>query len=411
LSVPTQNNRKAVSIGDHLFIVEGARKWALYDLLEESLVSIDSASGELLFALAQEDENVEEKLVFLENYASSVFRLIRDNGIDGRLFHQDTSVMKTGTVPMLEFLWLEVTNQCNQKCIHCYGGFCPLLKVFMDVRIAQRTLKEARQFGCERVQFVGGEPFMHRQLWRMVECAVTLGFSDIEIFTNLTLLKDKDIDRIKHYGIHVATTLLGHCPEVHDACTQIAGSFKRWYHNIKKIQGLGIDFRIGVIRMNQNENDMGEIEAFLRREGLLLEGGDFEPDDVRPVGRGCSNAIEPRIPMQYGFCFTVTPQFFHQARMVNPCWRGEMAVTAEGDVFPCVFAREQTVGNLKQGSVKSVVQVLERQYWNITLDYVERCRDCEFRYACMDCRALSINFGLGLYGQQPRCKYDPCSNE
>ena len=401
--------KRTTCIGDHLFIVEGAKHWALYDLKEETLISIDLDSGELLWALAQEASPSEEKLVFLTKHAEAIMELAEQSGIADRLFLPDTSSAEA--IPLLEYLWLEGTDQCNHKCLHCYGDFCIRLKNFMKLEVAKRILSQARAMGCQWVQFVGGEPFMHRQLWEMIEYAVELGFPDIEIFTNLTLLKEEDINRIKAYNIHIATTLLGHNAEVHDACTQIPGSFNRWYRNIKKIQALGIDFRIGVVRMQQNGNDMEEIEAFLRREDLLVADEEFEPDDVRPTGRGCNNAVEPRAPLQYDFFFTVTPQFFHQARKSNPCWRGEMAVSAEGKVFPCVFSRQTTFGDANQDGITPAVQTLQQQCWVITLDNVDRCRDCEYRYACMDCRELSISSGHGLHGRQPRCQYDPYSDE
>ncbi len=401
--------KRTICIGDHLFIVEGAKRWALYDLKEETLISIDSGSGELLWTLARENSLAEKKIAFLTKYAQTIMKLMEQSGISKRLFLADTSCAES--LPLLEYLWLEVTDQCNHKCVHCYGNFCILFKNFMKLETAKKILDQAKAMGCLWVQFVGGEPFIHQQLWDMVKYAVALDIPNIEIFTNLTLLKDKDFDLIKAYNIRIATTLLGHNSEVHDACTQIPGSFKRWYYNIKKIQELKINFRIGVVRMQQNENDMKKIEAFLRQEGLLAEDEEFEPDDVRPTGRGCSNTVEPRIPLQYDFFFTVTPQFFHQARKSNPCWRGEMAVSAEGKIFPCVFSRQTTFGDANKDEIKSAAQALKEHCWAITLDNVDKCKDCEYRYACMDCRELSISSGYGLYGRQPRCHYDPYGGE
>ena len=40
-------------------------------------------------------------------------------------------------------------------------------------------------------------------------------------------------------------------------------------------------------------------------------------------------------------------------------------------------------------------------------DDVEGCKDCEYRYACDDCRPLAMGDGDGLYGKYPRCTYLP----
>ena len=46
----------------------------------------------------------------------------------------------------------------------------------------------------------------------------------------------------------------------------------------------------------------------------------------------------------------------------------------------------------------------KERYWNITKKEVEVCKDCEFRYNCLDCRAHTKN---GLFGKPITCKYNP----
>ena len=133
----------------------------------------------------------------------------------------------------------------------------------------------------------------------------------------------------------------------------------------------------------------------------------FEPDDLRPAGRGNDANVLPTKPLDYGLYLTVNSRFFHQAGQYNPCWRGEIAVATDGSIYPCVFSRTFSLGSLVTEQLKTVLDRLSRTYWTITLEQVETCRDCEFRYACMDCRALSINTGKGLYGGPVRCHYDP----
>lgn len=401
--------KKTVVIGDHLYLVEGAVRWGLYDLKMQALTVIDRRSGEFLAQLAEMSMSKEEKLAFIQSHAQAIWNRIQELGIKDRLFRPDTSIGPSG-IP-LDLLWLEVTDACNEKCVHCYAESGPMRRTYIPVELARRVIQQGCDEGFLKIQFVGGEPFAHRHLWEMVEYACHLGYPEVEIYTNLTLVRPSDLRRIKKLGIKLATSLLGHNAEIHDACTQTPGSFRLWHRNIKQVQALGIPYRIGVVRMRQNEQTMDEIEMFLRKEGLLAQDEPFNPDDVRPSGRGRSRDVLPTKPLDYGLYLTVNPFFFHLAQRYNPCWRGELAVAPTGAVYPCIFSRQLAVGNLNQESLSMILERLRQRFWNITLDQVERCRDCEFRYACMDCRALSFNMRRGLYGGPVRCNYDPYQSD
>jgi radical SAM protein with 4Fe4S-binding SPASM domain len=59
-------------------------------------------------------------------------------------------------------------------------------------------------------------------------------------------------------------------------------------------------------------------------------------------------------------------------------------------VIPCIFARNQICGNVLQASLPAIVNGEKMQNcWHTTKDKVEKCQDCEYRYACGDCRPLA----------------------
>jgi len=64
----------------------------------------------------------------------------------------------------LEFLWLEVTSRCNLFCIHCYVGSSPTTMDSGKMTYSDwiRVMREAHAFGCRKLQFIGGEPFLLR---------------------------------------------------------------------------------------------------------------------------------------------------------------------------------------------------------------------------------------------------------
>jgi uncharacterized radical SAM superfamily Fe-S cluster-containing enzyme len=64
----------------------------------------------------------------------------------------------------IEFLWLELTNRCNLRCVHCYADSGPH-GYKLDRLVAddyRRLIDEARELGCDQVQFIGGEPTLDK---------------------------------------------------------------------------------------------------------------------------------------------------------------------------------------------------------------------------------------------------------
>ncbi len=277
----------------------------------------------------------------------------------------------------------------------------------MPLEVIKDVLLQIKESGFKKCQIVGGEPFVHKNIWEIIYFAHSLKFSELEIFTNLIIPNFDDLKKLKSLNIKIASTLLGNESKVHDLCTRTTGSFNKLLNNLREIKKLEIDYKIGVIKMRQNESSMDKIKDLLLNEGLIDSEDEFNPDVIRQSGRGVNNNLLPKAPTTYEPYLTINPQYFHYSRIYHPCWRGELAISADGNVFPCVFTRKMSLGNIKSKRLSDIVFEQKETTWKINLDKIEKCKDCEFRYACMDCRALSIGNGLGLYGAPIRCNYDP----
>jgi len=56
---------------------------------------------------------------------------------------------------------------------------------------------------------------------------------------------------------------------------------------------------------------------------------------------------------------------------------------------------------------KEIIRGGIRQYWDLSYDKIEVCRDCEYRYACHDCRPLTYGLTGELTAKSLHCSYDP----
>lgn len=99
---------------------------------------------------------------------------------------------------------------------------------------------------------------------------------------------------------------------------------------------------------------------------------------------------------------------FYQKNMnYNSCWGGKLAVLKDGTVKPCIHS-EIGIGNLYHSDLSEILLKVS-EYQEITKDKVEKCKDCELRYTCFDCRELSYRQSGSLLSSNPFCIYDPYS--
>lgn len=309
----------------------------------------------------------------------------------------------------LSFLWLELTSKCNNKCLHCYSssdGFRDDDHVTHDRWMT--LISEARKCGANSIQFIGGEPLLYPKWKELVLKANEEGFEYIEIFTNATLITDSHIEFFKKNNVNIATTIYADNPEIHDKVTLNQGSFTKTLNALKKITNENIPVRVESIIMKANENEAENIKILLNDMGIYPKS----PDVVRPTGRGDDDELLPtkykKDPIRPPF-YTSSWQFW-QAHNYHSCLAGKIAITSAGDVIPCIFARNEVCGNVLNSSLDEILNGTEIQkYWKTTKDHVKKCKDCEYRYACYDCRpkAMGTDPSKDWFAPSADCFYNP----
>src|SRR3989338_1780551 len=91
--------------------------------------------------------------------------------------------------PLLGMLDMELTERCNNNCIHCYLNLPANDKAAKQKELPAEKLKdilkEAVSLGCHTVKFTGGEPFLRKDFKELYVFARKAGLRAI-IFTNAT---------------------------------------------------------------------------------------------------------------------------------------------------------------------------------------------------------------------------------
>lgn len=311
----------------------------------------------------------------------------------------------------LTYVWLEITHQCNLRCIHCYGQFgCTKSSTSkgMSTEDWKRVIREIKINGCSKIQFIGGEPLCFSDFYKLITYAYNLGMESIEVFTNGTLIDKRFISLIKKTKAIVRVSLYGHNAQIHDSITGIKGSFKKTDNALKLLKKANIPTTVAVVVMQANQSYVNEIKKYIELIGHRYSGYDI----IRPV-KGEEGAdfrvtdieiLKPRYHTVANFAIS-EEQYYYNLKW-NNCWNGKLAITSDGTAMPCIFARDITLGNVNENSITDIINEA-LYYWTITKDKVDVCKDCEYRYACHNCRPLAMSFGGNISSKELRCCYDP----
>ncbi|NOQ72072.1 MAG: grasp-with-spasm system SPASM domain peptide maturase [Crocinitomix sp.] len=106
--------------------------------------------------------------------------------------------------------------------------------------------------------------------------------------------------------------------------------------------------------------------------------------------------------------FTVNQEFYLESLNFNSCLNKKISIDVDGNIKNCPSMKE-SYGKIKDISLKNVLAISKyNDYYLITKDDIDVCKDCEFRYICTDCRAFVEN---GKYSKPKKCSYSPYSME
>lgn len=238
----------------------------------------------------------------------------------------------------LDFLWLELTNRCNLQCVHCYTESHPGSgdRDVLTTAQYESVMRQAYALGCRRIQFIGGEPQLHPDFLRLLGVAKATGFDFIEVFTNLTRLRDDTLRFAAEAGIWFATSVYSDDPAVHNAITKVGSSHTRTIKNLERLIARGVGTRAAVIRIDQEPRAIEQTKDFLRNLGVPR----VRDGDVRGFGRGQDLLDQPS--GLHGLC--------------GHCWAGKLCVAPDGEAYPCVMARQWPVGNVLEAPLAEIVR-------------------------------------------------------
>lgn len=129
-----------------------------------------------------------------------------------------------------ESLNVELTKACNLQCKHCYLGDNSQ-KDTLEVNDYSKFFRRFYDNGGRGLLFTGGEVFLRDDLEQIVLEAVKNDLQ-VTIFTNGTLIKEKDISWIKENVSNLFISLDGPAA-VHEQLRGVSGCFQETFNALQ----------------------------------------------------------------------------------------------------------------------------------------------------------------------------------
>lgn len=370
-------------------IIPGAKKYCIYDLNTKKMYSLDADAIEILNCILTNEEQTSDAL------RTEVGQYLINVGI----VVDDDNLLPKIAVPTykfdIRFAWIEITQNCNLICRHCYEGSSRRTrKPEMSFDDFTFIIDELEKYGVGGIQLVGGEPLVHSRIREMIDY-VAGKFSYIEIYTNGTLLTEELLNQIADYGITVALSYYSEDAKLHDSVTCINGSFALTHKNIQRALDKGIPVRLASVEMKD-----------VPRFDLTSFNVPFRTDLPRLTGRAdlslySRDMLRRKLITKETFARPINMDAFYKSKVLHNCFGERLYIDCELNLYPCAMERRITYGNVSGSKLDAL---LHDSIATLTKDKIQGCKDCEYRYACYDCRCDAN--GAPIDAKPWYCTYD-----
>ena len=319
--------------------------------------------------------------------------------------------------PFLGRLDMELTERCNNNCIHCCINLpaddIEARKRELSTEEVKNILKEAVSLGCMSVRFTGGEPLLREDFQDLYIFARKLGLK-VLLFTNATLITPELADLFSRIPPlkEIEVSVYGMKKRSYEAVTGIAGSFETAWTGINLLLKKKIPFIVKGALLPSNKDEIDEFETWAatipwmdtspsysmffdlrcRRDNV------FKNDLIRKIrlfpqeGLDILTRRKDRyIKEMKEFC----SKFMHPSGdKLFSCGAGcGGCVDAYGKFQPCMMLKHPDYAyDLKDGSLKDALENFFpkiREIKAVNPDYLKRCAKCFLKGLCEQCPVKS----------------------
>jgi radical SAM protein with 4Fe4S-binding SPASM domain len=319
---------------------------------------------------------------------------------------------------------LYITTRCDLKCRYCFNWESDEKKGGRDLEYPDicQILAAGREKGHRYLTLTGGEPFVHKDIFKIIDYAYDIGYL-VDILTNGLLIDEYTAEKLGgKCRLRIRVSLEGASKKIHEyfrgentfePALQAIGrlienniivgiGFTVYEENLDEIEKtvrLGIELGCTFVRFspvvrilkgkqakinfNLHENTLTKIiAAQIKYKADILFPGSGDKDFSLPIEAFTTKRCEAGSNF-----FAISP-----GKIILPC--------------PLILSSPGITGKKFTGKhdFDVITEQMEDLFDDIAGRLKGRCATCEFSKNCVGgCPAEKLSFDLTLYDEQPVC--------
>lgn len=365
------------------FYIRGERCSAIYDVIDGEIYSLNSEEAKLIECSEKNQVVNNDELLFNELKGQCIGNFYQDKvHIEKIRLGSPIHEYQHGQPLVLDNVFLEINNSCNKSCWFCgFHGIhrstgCMGCNIWNESGTGLKTEKwkeiidELSDLECNSLYFTGGD--LTLQWDRTLELLrhAHNRFPQIYIILNNQRCSEKILDEINNIA----------CPIIQTDDKKVIKNSARY------------------LLITSETQEIFDQQAELSPDIFV----DFVSSDYSIMRNNSHIHLKKKIPKPNILRFT-------NNRKKHPCLANTIAISWKGDIFPCPLMRKFPLGTVRNQRLFEIFRDNKEdieKFWNMNLDTIEKCKKCELRYACDDCRAIEETITGDLFGKY-LCRYDP----
>ena len=305
----------------------------------------------------------------------------------------------------LSELWIYTNNSCNLRCKHCLVSAGEDNKDSLSAADIMRIVDEAKSLGVRRFYFTGGEPFLRRDIFALINYITK--DRELVILTNGTLLtKEKagELASIDKKRLFLQISLEGSDAKIHNSIRG-EGSFESAVNGIKNLIKAGIVPTITTTITRLNMDSAVNTHRFIASLGIkahhilylhpkgrmqrFMDELYITSDELFEVMQSLIEVSKDTgtiIDNAESFKVRISGRKGRKTDLCNCCYE-MLCVDSDGEVYPCAAIagdKRFSAGNARDYSLADLWldSPLTKRIRQSSLNDIEKCSGCYLRFIC-----------------------------
>lgn len=304
--------------------------------------------------------------------------------------------------PCLQNIIIEITQKCNERCVHCYIPHENKNSIMSDKDFYAIVDMCGGIETILNVRITGGECMSHPSFKNYIRYVKDKGFA-LTLLTNLTLLDDETINILKEGTLsQVQVSMFSVNPEIHDRITAVPGSLEKTMKNIEKLKAAGVPVSIATQAMEINKDSIERLYEYTIKHGFNLrcdwtiiakenrnsENLSYRIRDLSNYKNICKSRLKHcdgyEKELRKALSRDPKPETSH---LCNAGTNG-LYIDTNLKVHPCP-GWDLIVGDLKSDSLSDIWNKSEKlqKVRDVVLKDFPKCAKCDIRNLCSICMA------------------------